>query len=85
MSSVREFGVVSGPIVNVTGVPAATCVPSHSVNGHSFKLQVVLKLTNTDPFATWFAVIENATLDGIRAMRSVLGAIGSLPIMNFRE
>ena len=37
------------------------------------------KLTNTDPLAAWFVV----TGDGIRVVRSVLGAIGSLPIVAF--
>ena len=33
------------------------------------------KLTNTEPFAAWFVVTGDATADGIRVVRSVLGAI----------
>ena len=40
-----------------------------------FKLPVFLNLTNTDPFAAWFVVTGDATLDGIRVVRSLLGAI----------
>ena len=46
-----------------------------------FKLPSFLKLTNTDPFAAWFVVTGDATPDGIRVVRSVLGAISSLPIV----
>ena len=46
-----------------------------------FKLPVLLKLTNMDPFAAWFVVIEDATADEIRVVRSVLGAISSLLIV----
>jgi hypothetical protein len=42
-------------------------------------LLTFLKLTNTDPFATWSVVTRDATPDGIRVVRSVLGAISSLP------
>ena len=42
-------------------------------------------LTNTDPFAAWFVVTGDATPDGIRVVRSVLGAIRSLPIVASRE
>ena len=42
-----------------------------------FKLQPFLKLTKTDPFAAWFGVTGDATPDGIRVVRSVLGAIVS--------
>jgi len=44
-----------------------------------------LKLTNTEPFAAWFIVTGDVTPDGIRVVRSVLGAISSLPIVAFRE
>ena len=40
---------------------------------------------HTDPFAAGFVVTGDATLDGIRVVRSVLGAISSLPIVAFRE
>ena len=43
------------------------------------------KLTNTDPFAAKFVVTRDDTPDGIRVVRSVLGAISSLPIVAFRE
>ena len=39
-------------------------------------LQIFLKLTDAEPFAAWFVVTEDATPDGIRVLRSVLGAIG---------
>ena len=45
------------------------------------KLPVFLMLTNTDPFAAWFVVTEDATPDGIRVVRSFLGAISSFPIV----
>ena len=48
--------------------------------GQWFKLPVLFKLTNTGPFAAWLVV----TGDGIRVVRSVLGAISSLPIETFR-
>ena len=38
-----------------------------------------LKLTNTDPFI----VTGDATPDGIRVVRSVLGAISFLPVVAF--
>ena len=50
-----------------------------------FKLPVFLELLTRDPFAAWFVVIGDATLDGIRVVRSVLGTISSLPIVFFRE
>ena len=40
----------------------------------------LVKLTNTEPFAAWFVVTGDATADEIRIVRSVLGAISSLPI-----
>ena len=43
----------------------------------------VVKLTNTDPFAAWFLITGDATPDGIRVVRSLLGAISSLPIVAF--
>ena len=43
----------------------------------------LVKLTNTEPFAAWFVVTGDATADGIRVARSVLGAIRSLPIVAF--
>ena len=46
-----------------------------------FKLPGLGKLTNTEPFAAWFVVTGDATADGIRVVRSVLGAISSLPIV----
>jgi hypothetical protein len=45
-------------------------------------LPAFLKLTNTDPIAAWLVVTEDATPDGIR---SVVGAIGSLPIVAFQK
>jgi len=48
-----------------------------------FKLPAFFKLTKTDPFAAWFVVTGDATPDGIRVVRLVLGAISSLPIFNF--
>ena len=45
-----------------------------SVDQYS-KLPELLKLPNTDPFAAWFVVTGDATPDGIRVVRSVLGAI----------
>ena len=51
--------------------------------GRIFKLPVFLKLTNTDPFAAWSVVTGDATPDGIRVARSILGAISSLPIVAF--
>ena len=62
--------------------PDALC---HLASGQVFKLQVFLKLTNTDPFAAWFVVSGDATPDAIRVVRSVLGAISSLPVVAFRE
>ena len=37
---------------------------------HLFRMPPFLKLTNTDPFAAWFAVTGNATTDGIRVVSS---------------
>jgi len=48
---------------------------SHAI----FKLPPFLKLTSMEPFAAWFVVTGDATPDGIRVVRSVLGAIRSLP------
>ena len=45
-----------------------------------FKPPAFLKLTNTDPFAAWFILSWDATPDGKRVVRSVLGAISSFPI-----
>ena len=42
-----------------------------------FKLPVFLKLIGMDAFAAWFVVIGDATPDGIRVVRSVLGAIST--------
>ena len=50
---------------------------------HSFKLQALVKLTNTEPFAAWFVVTGDVTAHEIRVVRSVLGAISSLPIAPF--
>ena len=36
------------------------------------KSPVLLKSTNTDPFAAWFVATGGATRDGIRVVRSVL-------------
>ena len=49
------------------------------------KLPVFLKLTNTDPFAAWYVVTGDVTPDGIRVVRSVLGALSSLLIVTFRS
>ena len=43
-------------------------------------MPAILKLTNTDPFAALFVVTRDATPDGIRVVRSVLGAISSILI-----
>jgi len=40
---------------------------------------------NADPFAALFVVTGDATPDGLRVVRSVLGAISSLPVVAFRE
>ena len=52
---------------------------------HSFKLRALVKLTNTEPFAAWFVVTGDVTAHEIeiRVVRSVLGAISSLPIAPF--
>ena len=52
-------------------------------HGPVSKLPVFLKQTKTDPFDGWFEATEDATSDGIRVVRSVLGAIRSLPIVAF--
>ena len=52
--------------------------------GYFFKLLACIRFSNTDPFAAWFVVTGDATPDGIRVVRSVLGAIYSLPIVVFR-
>ena len=44
-------------------------------------LPASLKLTNTDPVTAWFVVTGDVTPDGIRVVRSVLGAISSHPIV----
>jgi len=49
--------------------------------GLIFKLPAFLELSNTDPFAAWFVLSGDATPDGIRVVRSVLGAISSLSIV----
>ena len=48
-----------------------------------FKLPAFLKLINTDSFAVWFVVTGDATPDGIRVVRSAVGAISSLPIVAY--
>ena len=53
--------------------------------GPIVKLLVFLKLTTTDPFAAWCVMTGDTTPDGIRIVRSFLGAISSLPILAFRE
>ena len=47
--------------------------------GPIFKWPEFLKLTHTNPFTAWFVVTGDATPDGIRVVRSVLGSISSLP------
>ena len=49
------------------------------------KLLAFLESTNTHPFASCFVVIKDVTPDGIRVVRSVLGAMTSLPIAAFQE
>ena len=49
------------------------------------KFPAFLKLTNTDPFVAWVVVTGDATPDGIRVVRSVMGAIRSPPIVALRE
>ena len=53
--------------------------------GPIVKLLVFLKLTTTDPFAAWRVMTGDATPDGIRIVRSILGAFSSLPIVTVRE
>ena len=48
------------------------------------KLPALVKLTNAEPFTAWFVVTGDATADEIRVVRSVLGAISSLPVVAFR-
>ena len=48
------------------------------------KLPVFLKLTNKDFSAAWFVVNADATPDGIRVVRTVIGAIISLSIVALR-
>ena len=43
------------------------------------------KLTTTDPVAAWLVVTEDATSDRIHVVRSVLGALSSLPIARRRS
>ena len=45
------------------------------------KLPIFPKLTSTDPLAAWFVVTGDATPDEIR----VLGAVSSVPIVDFGE
>ena len=49
-----------------------------------FKLPGLVKLTKTEPFTAWFVVSGDATADEIRVVRSVLGAMISLPIVASR-
>ena len=67
-----------------TALPAGIKVESgtsQSRSGTSVDLSysgnrsTTVKLTNTEPFAAWFVVSGDATADGIRVVRSVLGAI----------
>ena len=55
--------------------------------GHFIGLRVFFELINMDPFAARFVISGDATPDGIRVVRSVLGAISSLPIvaLNLRQ
>ena len=57
--------------------------PRHVHLGQVLKLPVFLMSTNEDFFAAWFVVTGDATPDGIRVVRSVLGAIISIPIVAF--
>ena len=57
--------------------------PGPHPSGHFFKLPPFLKLTNTDPFVAWLVLTVDATPDGIRVVRPVLGAIISLSIVAF--
>ena len=38
------------------------------MGGPLFELPTFVKMTNTDPFAAWFVVAGNATLNGIRVV-----------------
>jgi len=85
----EEKGVRKSP-VDERGQHPAVCWPlargvGLALEGALFKLPKLLESTNTDPFAAWFVVNTDATPDGIRVVRSVLGAISSLPIVAFRE
>ena len=60
--------------------PSMSSPPSVSTRA-IFKLPIILKLTDTDSFAAWFVVTEDATADEIRVVRLVLGAISSLPVV----
>ena len=48
-------------------------------------LPAFLELTNPDPFAACFVVTGDATTDGIRVVRSILGAVSCLSIVFFRR
>jgi hypothetical protein len=61
------------------------CSEPKGVVGHFEKLRVFLKLTHKDPFGAWFVVTGDATPDGMRVVRSVLGAINTSSIVAFRE
>ena len=61
--------------------PRTTCRCREGGVKNFFKLPGLFKLTNTEPFAAWFVVTGDATVDEIRVARSVLGAISCLPIV----
>ena len=52
---------------------------------HIFQMPAFLKSTKTDPSAACFVVTGDATPDGVRVVRSVIGAISPLPIVASRE
>ena len=58
--------------------------PRLQLCGPFLGLLAFLELTSTDPFAARFLLTGDATPDGIRVVRSVLGAISSLPIVAFQ-
>ena len=65
--------------------PAVSTTPPPHLGGHLFRLRAFPRSTNTDPFAAWCVVTGDAKPDGIRVVRSLLGAINSLPMVAFRE
>ena len=75
------LGAVFAP--DAAGLAQLDVPRQHLPSGSMFKLPAFLKLTNTDPFAAWFVVTGDPTPDWIRVVRSVLGAISSLPIVFF--